>query len=159
MKHLVDLKDFSLDEVKKILDEAFIIKKNPSLFSENMKGKILATIFFEPSTRTQFSFQTAIYKLGGQNIGFSNSSNSSVSKGENFKDTIKIVSSYADILVIRHPLAGAALAASFFSSCPIINAGDGGHLHPTQTLRYIHNFRREKNFKWFIHWALWRFKV
>ena len=144
MKHLVDLKDFSLDEVKKILDEAFIIKKNPSLFSENMKGKILATIFFEPSTRTQFSFQTAIYKLGGQNIGFSNSSNSSVSKGENFKDTIKIVSSYADILVIRHPLAGAALAASFFSSCPIINAGDGGHLHPTQTLTDIFTILEEK---------------
>lgn len=134
MRHLVDLNSFELGEVEAILFNALKIKKEPFKFSEAMKGNILANIFFEPSTRTQFSFQTAMYRLGGQTFGFSDSLKSSVAKGESFKDTVKIVSGYADVLVIRHFLEGAAFAASLFSSCPVINAGDGGHLHPTQTL-------------------------
>ena len=137
MNSLVDLNDFSLDEIEKILEKAFEIKNCPERFKNAMEGKILATLFFEPSTRTQFSFQTAMYRLGGHTIGFSNSLNSSVSKGEDLKDTIKIVSGYADIIVIRHPLEGAAMLASLFSSCSVVNAGDGGHLHPTQTLTDI----------------------
>ena len=134
MKHIVDLDDFSLEEVEKIINKAFEIKNNPDVFLNSMKGKILANLFFEPSTRTQFSFQAAMFKLGGQTLGFSNSLDTSVSKGESFKDTIKVVSSYADVLVVRHFQEGAAYCASLFSSCPVINAGDGGHLHPTQTL-------------------------
>ena len=137
MNSLVDLNDFSLDEIEKILEKAFEIKNCPKRFKNAMEGKILATLFFEPSTRTQFSFQTAMYKLGGHTIGFANSLNSSVSKGESLKDTIKIVSGYSDIIVIRHPLEGAAMLASLFSSCSVVNAGDGGHLHPTQTLTDI----------------------
>lgn len=137
MNSLVDLNDFSLDEIEKMLEKAFEIKNCPERFKNVMEGKILATLFFEPSTRTQFSFQTAMYKLGGHTIGFSNSLNSSVSKGEDLKDTIKIVSGYSDIIVIRHPLEGAAMLASLFSSCSVVNAGDGGHLHPTQTLTDI----------------------
>ena len=134
MKHIVDLDDFSLEEVEKIINKAFEIKNNPDVFLNYMKGKILANLFFEPSTRTQFSFQAAMFKLGGQTLGFSNSLDTSVSKGESFKDTIKVVSSYADVLVVRHFQEGAAYCASLFSSCPVINAGDGGHLHQTQTL-------------------------
>lgn len=137
MKNLIDLKDFSLVEIKKIIEKAFEVKKNPEQFKDSMQGKILATLFFEPSTRTQFSFQTAMYRLGGHTIGFSDYSSSSVSKGENLKDTIKIVSGYSDILVIRHYLEGAAFLASLYSGCFVINAGDGGHLHPTQTLTDI----------------------
>ncbi len=144
MKHIIDLDDFSIEEIDLIIKKAFEIKKEPEKFSDSMKGKILATIFFEPSTRTQFSFQTAMYKLGGHTIGFSNSSNSSVSKGENFKDTIKVVSSYADILVIRHFLEGSSFAASLFSSCPVFNAGDGAHLHPTQTIIDVFTILEEK---------------
>lgn len=134
MRHLVDLKDFDICEVESILFNALNIKKEPLKFSEAMKGSILATVFFEPSTRTQFSFQTAMYRLGGHVFSFSDSLKSSIVKGESFKDTIKIISGYVDFLVIRHFLEGSAFAASLFSSCPVINAGDGGHLHPTQTL-------------------------
>ena len=134
MKHLVDLDDFSLEEVDSILNKAIYIKSNLSEFSDTMSGKIIATLFYEPSTRTQMSFQTAMIKLGGQVIGFDNPSNSSIAKGEDLKDTIKIVSQYADVIAIRHHLEGAARAAACFSSCPVINAGDGQHLHPTQTL-------------------------
>ena len=144
MKHILDLDDFSIEEVNLIVKTAFEIKKKPEKFSDSMKGKILATIFFEPSTRTQFSFQTAMYKLGGHTIGFSNSLNSSVSKGENFKDTVKVVSSYADILVIRHFLEGSSFAASLFSSCPVFNAGDGAHLHPTQTITDVFTILEKK---------------
>ncbi len=134
MKHIIDLNDFSLKEIDAIINKAFEIKKNPTRFLNTMNGKVLANLFFEPSTRTQFSFQAAMFKLGGQTLGFSNSLNTSVSKGESFKDTIKVVSSYADVLVVRHFQEGAAFCASLFSSCPVINAGDGAHLHPTQTL-------------------------
>lgn len=108
------------------------------------RGKILATLFYEPSTRTQMSFQTAMLRLGGRIIGFDNPANSSVSKGESLKDTIRVVSGYADIIAMRHPVAGSALAASLYSRVPVINAGDGGHLHPTQTLTDMVTLRREK---------------
>lgn len=133
-KHLIDLNDFSTSEWTQIIDLALSIKKNPQMFYGTMQGKILATLFYEPSTRTQMSFQTAMLRLGGQIIGFDNPQNSSVAKGENLKDTIKVISKYADIIAMRHPMEGAAKAGALTADCPIINAGDGGHLHPTQTL-------------------------
>lgn len=145
MKHLIDLDDFSLNEINSIINKAIEIKKNPHKFSDIMHGKIIGTLFYEPSTRTQMSFQTAMLKLGGQVIGFNNPQNSSVAKGENFKDTIKVISGYTDIIAIRHPLEGAAKAASIFSDCPIINAGDGSHLHPTQTLTDLLTISEQKN--------------
>lgn len=108
------------------------------------RGKILATLFYEPSTRTQMSFQTAMLRLGGRIIGFDNPANSSVSKGESLKDTVRVVSGYADILAMRHPVAGAARAAALYARVPVINAGDGGHLHPTQTLTDLVTLRHEK---------------
>ena len=108
------------------------------------RGKIMGTLFYEPSTRTQMSFQTAMLRLGGGIIGFDNPSTSSVAKGENLKDTTKIVSGYSDILVMRHPLEGASKAAALTADCPVINAGDGGHLHPTQTLTDLLTLREEK---------------
>ena len=108
------------------------------------RGKIMGTLFYEPSTRTQMSFQTAMLRLGGGIIGFDNPSTSSVAKGENLKDTTKIVSGYSDILVMRHPLEGSSKAASLTADCPVINAGDGGHLHPTQTLTDLLTLREEK---------------
>lgn len=134
INHLIDLNDFSKSQWGKIISVALEIEKDPAKYYGKCAGKILATLFYEPSTRTQMSFQTAMLKLGGQIIGFDNPQNSSVSKGESLNDTIKIISSYADVIAIRHPLEGAAKAASAVSSCPVINAGDGGHLHPTQTL-------------------------
>lgn len=134
LRHLVDFNDLTAEEWSDIYELADDIKKAPEKYSDKCKGKILATLFFEPSTRTMLSFQSAMIRLGGEIIGFDNPGNSSVSKGENLKDTIMIISSYADIITMRHPKEGAALAASLFSKCPIINAGDGGHFHPTQTL-------------------------
>lgn len=145
MKHLIDLDDFSLYEIDSIINKAIEIKKNPHEFSNVMHGKIIGTLFYEPSTRTQMSFQSAMLRLGGQVIGFNNPQNSSIAKGENFKDTIKVISEYADIIAIRHPLEGAAKAASLFSNCPIINAGDGSHLHPTQTLTDLLTISEQKN--------------
>lgn len=133
-RHLIDLDTLSLEEIGKILDMAKIIKDNPSYFTDSCHGKLMATLFYEPSTRTQMSFQSAMLKLGGKLIGFSDPDNSSVSKGESLKDTVSVVSNYADLIVTRHPLEGTAKAASMFSRVPVINAGDGGHLHPTQTL-------------------------
>lgn len=133
-KHLIDLSDLTMNELNEIISLALDIEKNPSEFYGAMSGKILATLFYEPSTRTQMSFQTAMLRLGGQVIGFDNPQNSSVAKGENLKDTVKVVSKYADIIAMRHPLEGAAKAGAFSADCPVINAGDGGHLHPTQTL-------------------------
>jgi len=132
--HLIDLDAMRLEEIQSILETARIIKKNPGYYSDSCHGKILATLFYEPSTRTQMSFQAAMMRLGGRVIGFGDPGNSSVSKGESLKDTIRVVSNYADIIALRHPMEGAAKAASMFSKCPVINAGDGGHLHPTQTL-------------------------
>lgn len=133
-KHLIDLNDFPLDSWERIIALAKKIKQRPADYTDRMKGRIMATLFYEPSTRTQMSFQTAMLRLGGQIIGFDNPSNSSVAKGETLRDTIKIISGYADILVVRHPLEGSARAAAMESRSPVINAGDGGHLHPTQTL-------------------------
>lgn len=132
--HLIDLNALSVEEWDKLIASALAIRENPKSYYGAAEGKILATLFFEPSTRTQMSFQTAMLRLGGRIIGFDNPSGSSVSKGENLNDTIRVVSSYSDILVMRHPLEGSALAGAISSSCPVINAGDGGHLHPTQTL-------------------------
>ena len=136
-KHLIDLEAFSHEELYKILNMARMIMKNPTYYNNSCHGKIMATLFYEPSTRTQMSFQTAMLRLGGSVIGFDNPMNSSVSKGESLKDTIKVISNYADIIAIRHFDEGSAKAASLFSKSPIVNAGDGGHLHPTQTLTDI----------------------
>ncbi len=133
-RHLIDVDDMTLEEIAKILDMAKIIRNNPEYFTDSCHGKLMAALFYEPSTRTKMSFQSAMLKLGGKLIGFDDASNSSVSKGESLKDTIRVVSNYADLIVIRHPLEGAAMAAAMFSRVPIINAGDGGHFHPTQTL-------------------------
>ena len=132
--NLIDLDSYSPDEWNMIVELAQQIQKNPALYRSRCSGKIMGTLFYEPSTRTQMSFQTAMLRLGGTIIGFDNPSTSSVSKGENIKDTTKIVSSYADILVMRNPYEGSAKAAALTADCPVVNAGDGGHLHPTQTL-------------------------
>lgn len=143
-QHLIDLSDYPVSWWKKIIDLGEEIKNDPGKFAHECDGKVMATLFYEPSTRTQMSFQTAMIRLGGQIIGFDNPANSSVSKGETIKDTTKIVSSYADVLVIRHPVAGAAKAASLTADCSVINAGDGGHLHPTQTLTDLLTLKIEK---------------
>jgi len=143
-RHLIDLNDFSVSEWDSIISLAKEIKKNPALYSHRCDGKIMGTLFYEPSTRTQMSFQTAMLRLGGSIIGFDNPETSSVAKGENLKDTTKIVSSYADIMVMRHPLEGSAKAAALTSDCPIVNAGDGGHLHPTQTLTDLLTLSEQK---------------
>ncbi len=143
-QHLIDLSDYPVSWWNKIVELGEEIKEDPSKFAHACDGKVMATLFYEPSTRTQMSFQTAMIRLGGQIIGFDNPANSSVSKGESIKDTTKIVSSYADVLVIRHPVAGAAKAASLTADCSVINAGDGGHLHPTQTLTDLLTLKIEK---------------
>ena len=132
--HLVDFNDLTVQEWCELRDVAKDIIKNPDLYSSYCRGRIIATLFYEPSTRTMLSFQTAMLRLGGNVIGFDSPGNSSVSKGENLKDTIMIISNYADIIAIRNPYEGAALASSLYTSKPVINAGDGGHFHPTQTL-------------------------
>lgn len=142
--HIIDLDSYTTDEWNMITELAQRIMKNPSYYHSRCSGKVMATLFYEPSTRTQMSFQTAMLRLGGTIIGFDNPSVSSVSKGENLKDTTKIVSSYADILVIRNPMEGSARAASLTADCPVINAGDGGHLHPTQTLTDMLTLKCEK---------------
>lgn len=131
---LIDLSSWSKEEWEEILSLAIDIYNNSDKYNDICKGKILATLFFEPSTRTQMSFQSAMLRLGGQVIGFDNEANSSVSKGESLSDTIKVVSYYANMIVMRHPKEGSALLAAINSKVPLINAGDGGHLHPTQTL-------------------------
>ena len=143
-QHLIDLSDYPVAWWKKVVDLGERIKNDPSAYAHKCEGKVMATLFYEPSTRTQMSFQTAMIRLGGQIIGFDNPANSSVSKGETIKDTTKIVSSYADVLVIRHPVAAAAKVASLTADCPVINAGDGGHLHPTQTLTDLLTLKIEK---------------
>lgn len=143
-QHLIDLNDFPVSWWKKLIELGVDIKNDPAKYAHECEGKVMATLFYEPSTRTQMSFQTAMLRLGGKIIGFDNPANSSVAKGETIKDTTKIVSSYADILVIRHPVAGAAKAASLTADCPVINAGDGGHLHPTQTLTDLLTLKIEK---------------
>ncbi|MCI8554796.1 MAG: aspartate carbamoyltransferase [Clostridiales bacterium] len=143
-RHLIDLADLSVSEWEEITRLACDIRGHIDDYYGACRGKILATLFYEPSTRTQMSFQTAMLRLGGRLIGFDNPGNSSVSKGESLKDTIRVVSGYADILALRHPVPGAARAAALYSRVPVINAGDGGHLHPTQTLTDLVTLRQEK---------------
>jgi aspartate carbamoyltransferase catalytic subunit len=133
-RSLIDPMDLSNDELEDIFELASQIMSSPEEFSKVCEGKLLATLFFEPSTRTRFSFEAAMMRLGGKVIGFSEPNSSSVSKGESLADTIRTVSCYADIIAMRHPKEGSAKVASIYSDIPVINAGDGGHQHPTQTL-------------------------
>lgn len=144
MRHLIDPMDLSVEEVDHLLVLAQDIIYNKEKYSEVCKGKKLATLFFEPSTRTRLSFEAAMMELGGNVLGFSSASSSSSTKGESVGDTVKIVSCYADIIAMRHYKEGAPMLASMKSDVPIINAGDGGHNHPTQTLADLLTIKREK---------------
>lgn len=144
MRHLIDPMDLSVEEIDHLLTLAQDIIDNKEKYSEVCKGKKLATLFFEPSTRTRLSFEAAMMELGGNVLGFSSASSSSSTKGESVGDTVKIVSCYADIIAIRHYKEGAPMLASMKSDVPIINAGDGGHNHPTQTLADLLTIKREK---------------
>jgi len=134
MRHLIDAKTITPEYAGRLIASAEDIINNPQDYTTKCKGKILATLFYEPSTRTRLSFESAMLRLGGSVLGFSSQDSSSAAKGESVADTLRVVSGYADIAVIRHHKEGAALVASLYSSIPIINAGDGGHQHPTQTL-------------------------
>jgi aspartate carbamoyltransferase catalytic subunit len=143
-KNLIDPQDLSVEEIDGILTLAQKIIDDPDKYSEVCKRKKLATLFFEPSTRTRLSFEAAMLELGGSILGFSSAASSSATKGESVGDTVKIVSCYADIIAMRHPKEGAPMLASMKSDVPIINAGDGGHSHPTQTLTDLLTIKREK---------------
>ena len=136
--------DLSVEELAKVLDLANDIEKNPEKYAHKCEGKILATLFYEPSTRTRLSFESAMLRLGGKVLGFSSADSSSAAKGESVADTIRVVSGYADIGAMRHPKEGAPLVASLVSGIPVINAGDGGHQHPTQTLTDLLTIRSMK---------------
>ena len=144
MKHVLDITDLSVEEINSLIDTAIDIINNKEKYQEVCKHKKLATLFFEPSTRTRLSFEAAMLELGGSVIGFSSASSSSSSKGESVQDTVKVVGYYADIIAMRHPKEGAPMAATAVSDVPIINAGDGGHHHPTQTLADLLTIHREK---------------
>ena len=141
MRHLLNPLDFSVEEIGDLIRVADDIEKNPSKYAHVCDGKKLATCFYEPSTRTRLSFESAMLNLGGSVLGFSSASSSSAAKGESVSDTIRMVSCYADICAMRHPKEGAPLVASLHSSIPVINAGDGGHQHPTQTLTDLMTIR------------------
>ena len=145
MKHLIDIKDLEIEEINDLIEVAKDIISHREKYSHKCDGKKLATLFFEPSTRTRLSFEAAMMELGGKVLGFSESSSSSVSKGESVSDTIRVVGCYADIIAMRHPKEGAPLVASEKSVVPIINAGDGSHNHPTQTLTDLLTIKCEKN--------------
>ena len=142
-RSLIDIVDFSVEELQELLDTACDIIANPDKYADSCKRKKLATLFYEPSTRTRLSFEAAMLELGGSVIGFSEASSSSASKGESVSDTAKMISCYADILAMRHPKEGAPYVASRAASIPVINAGDGGHCHPTQTLADMLTIYRE----------------
>ncbi|MBE6632261.1 MAG: aspartate carbamoyltransferase [Ruminococcaceae bacterium] len=144
MRSLINILDLDAKEIDELIATANDIIENPAKYSEKCKGKKLATLFFEPSTRTRLSFEAAMYELGGNVIGFSEAQSSSASKGESVADTAKVISCYADIIAMRHPKEGAPLVASMNASIPVINAGDGGHNHPTQTLADLLTISREK---------------
>ncbi len=144
MNNLIDIMDMSTEEIRELIEKALDIIDNPGKYSEVCKGKILGTLFFEPSTRTRLSFESAMYSLGGNVIGFADSKSSSTSKGESVSDTVRTVGCYADIIAMRHPKEGAPLVASRSAGVPVINAGDGGHNHPTQTLTDLLTIYREK---------------
>ena len=144
MRSLIDITDFTTEELEELIKSACDIIENPDKYSEACKGKKLATLFFEPSTRTRLSFEAAMYELGGNVIGFSEANSSSAAKGESVSDTAKTISCYADIIAMRHPKEGAPLVAANNATIPVINAGDGGHCHPTQTLADLLTIYREK---------------
>ena len=144
MKHLMSPLDFSVEELESLFCLAEKIKENPEKYANACNGKILATCFYEPSTRTRLSFESAMLRLGGQVLGFADASNSSAAKGESVADTIRTVSCYADICAMRHPKEGAPMVAAEKSGIPVINAGDGGHQHPTQTLTDLLTIRSLK---------------
>lgn len=143
-RHLIDPNDFNLEELKQVFDLADKMVENRDAYGSVCKGKILGTLFYEPSTRTRLSFESAMLRLGGTVLGFSDASTSSVSKGESIADTIRVLDTYADIVVMRHPKEGAPKLASEYSKVPVINGGDGGHQHPTQTLTDLLTIRRLK---------------
>ena len=134
MKHLIDIQELSTNDIQELLDIAEDILKDPVKYSEKCRGKKLATLFFEPSTRTRLSFEAAMYELGGNVLSMASAASSSAAKGESIADTAKTISNYADIIAMRHPKEGAPLVAAMNATIPVINAGDGGHNHPTQTL-------------------------
>ena len=144
MRSLIDILDFSPEELQELIDTANDIIDHPAFYSDKCRGKKLATLFYEPSTRTRLSFEAAMYELGGNVLGFSEANSSSAAKGESVADTAKTVSCYADIIAMRHPKEGAPLVAAMNASIPVINAGDGGHNHPTQTLADLLTIYREK---------------
>ncbi len=144
MRHLMNPMDFSVEELDKLFDLAADIEKNPEKYAHKCAGKKLATCFYEPSTRTRLSFETAMLNLGGSVIGFSDAGSSSASKGESVSDTIRVISCFADICAMRHPKEGAPMVAASRSGIPVINAGDGGHQHPTQTLTDLLTIRSLK---------------
>lgn len=144
LRHLIDPQDFTVEELEKLFSLADEIVKDEKKFKNVCDGKILATLFYEPSTRTRFSFEAAMLRLGGQVIGFSEPGSSSVMKGESIPDTVRTVGSYVDIIAMRHPKEGAPRYASYYSPVPLINAGDGGHQHPTQTLTDLFTIRQTK---------------
>ena len=144
MRSLIDILDLSTNEIDQLIKTANDIIENPEKYSRKCEGKKLATLFFEPSTRTRLSFEAAMYELGGNVLGFSEAQSSSSAKGESVSDTVKVVGYYADIIAMRHPKEGAPLVASMKAGIPIINAGDGGHNHPTQTLTDLLTINREK---------------
>ena len=144
MRSVIDILDLTVEELDELIATALDIIDNPQKYAHICDGKKLATLFFEPSTRTRLSFEAAMYELGGNVLGFSEAKSSSAAKGESISDTAKTVSCYADIIAMRHPKEGAALVAANNASIPVINAGDGGHCHPTQTLADLLTIRREK---------------
>ena len=144
MRSLIDILDLSVEELDELIATACDIIENPDKYASICKGKKLATLFFEPSTRTRLSFEAAMYELGGNVLSVASAESSSASKGESVADTAKVISCYADIIAMRHPKEGAPLVASMNASIPVINAGDGGHCHPTQTLADLLTIHREK---------------
>ena len=144
MNHLIDILQLSTQEIDELVEKAKDIIANPEAYAHKCDGKILATLFFEPSTRTRLSFESDMLSLGGKTLGFSSANSSSAAKGESVADTVRTVSCYADIIAMRHPKEGAPLRASLYSKIPVINAGDGGHSHPTQTLLDMMTIRRRK---------------
>lgn len=144
MRHLMNPLDFTIEELEQLFDLAADIERSPAKYAHACDGKILATCFYEPSTRTRLSFESAMTRLGGSIIGFSDAASSSASKGESVSDTIRVISCYADICAMRHPKEGAPMVASEKSTIPVINAGDGGHQHPTQTLTDLLTIRSLK---------------
>lgn len=144
LRHLIEPEDFTLAELEEVVDYGLQMFDDPAKYSEACKGKILASLFFEPSTRTKFSFDSAMLRLGGNLIGFADANTSSAKKGESLGDTIKVMGYYSDIVVMRHPKEGAPKLASHYTSVPIINGGDGGHQHPTQTLTDLITIKKYK---------------